>query len=515
MHRHSIGQGKLAYVVWIGFFPPEQKAQDGIYVSFCFGKTGNGLVTGCAVSNTSQKKYSFIPTVKRNNPVIDVDGKRRGTHYNNTFVNPLEVWAGNVEEEKLFCHIKDSVEKCLEWLNKPKPETIETKSRAEESLSNNSFDQLALKDNGVDISSGDSCKSNKLFDQSALSAFQEAVKSSGLQYDDVLEKRFIAALCAKPFVILTGLSGSGKTKLAQAFTEWMSVPELENVKLIPVGADWTNNEHLMGYPNALDEKQYVMPDTGVLKFMLEAGTHEDIPYFLIMDEMNLSHVERYFADFLSAMESGDKIRLYGGINRRGDDGSDVPDSMPFPKNLYVIGTMNVDETTYMFSPKVLDRAQVIEFRVSKDEMAKYLVGPKEINIKAIKGKGTEYAKSFLEKRNSFPPLEKQEDETVLKEALLEFFAPLSDLGAEFGYRTAFEIKKFVAYYCEMGATIEKAIDAAIIQKLLPKLHGSQARLGPVLDKLSELSKDKYPLSLNKIERMQKRLEVGFTSFAEA
>ena len=67
----------------------------------------------------------------------------------------------------------------------------------------------------------------------------------------------------------------------------------------------------------------------------------------------------------------------------------------------------------------------------------------------------------------------------------------------------------------MGATIVDAIDAALLQKLLPKLHGSQARLGPVLEKLAALCDGKYPLSLDKIGRMQKRLEVGFTSFAEA
>ena len=71
--------------------------------------------------------------------------------------------------------------------------------------------------------------------------------------------------------------------------------------------------------------------------------------------MNLSHVERYFADFLSALESGEKIPLHKNIV------SEIEQEMKLPNNLMVVGTVNVDETTYMFSPKVLDRANVIEF----------------------------------------------------------------------------------------------------------------------------------------------------------
>ena len=115
-HKHSIGKGNLASVVWVVFLPPGQTTQDGIYVSFCFGKAGNGLVTGCAISNTSQKKYSYITTVERLHPEIDVDGTRKGTHYNNGFVNPLEVFAGEVDENVLLNHMRESIKKCKECL---------------------------------------------------------------------------------------------------------------------------------------------------------------------------------------------------------------------------------------------------------------------------------------------------------------------------------------------------------------------------------------------------------------
>lgn len=114
-HKSSIGKGNLASVMWVVFLPPGQTTQDGIYVSICFGKAGNGLVAGCAISNTSQKKYSpFVKTVDRGqSPVVDVDGTRRGTHYNNGYVNPLEVIVGAVDENAFLKHLKDSVPICL------------------------------------------------------------------------------------------------------------------------------------------------------------------------------------------------------------------------------------------------------------------------------------------------------------------------------------------------------------------------------------------------------------------
>ena len=368
---------------------------------------------------------------------------------------------------------------------------------------------------------------------SFVDEFEIAVSSAGLSYSREVIRRYVCGQLAKPFSVLTGLSGSGKTKLVQAFTEWIGVQR--TYCLVPVGADWTNSEHLLGYPNALESGEYVMPETGVLKLLLDARDNPNLPFFLILDEMNLSHVERYFADFLSAMESGEDIKLHGAKgDLEGSDGTKVPPTIKFPKNLFVIGTMNVDETTYMFSPKVLDRAQVIEFRVSKEEMSAFLAEPTTPNLEAIAGKGAKYAEAFLRLKANPPPLDENGsvNKDAITAALTKFFEPLAGLGAEFGYRTASEVIRFCRYYLATGADITDAIDAAIVQKLLPKLHGSQQRLGPVLKKLKELSeKDKgvseggeaktirvplYKLTWEKLDRMQVRLRAnGFTSFAEA
>ncbi len=368
--------------------------------------------------------------------------------------------------------------------------------------------------------------------KSIITDFLEKCTAAGLVFSADLIGRFIAALAAKPFVILTGLSGSGKTKIAQAFVRYLAP---EQYKLVAVGADWINNEHLLGYANALDPKEYVMPETGVLELILQAAADENSekPYFLILDEMNLSHVERYFADFLSAMESGEKIQLYSGSDRKAN-GKIIPKFVAWPKNLYIIGTMNVDETTYMFSPKVLDRAQVIEFRVNSDSMAQYLNGTAAvIDFTKLEEKGTDFANSFLclasEAKNSIS----LEEKTEINAILVDIFNKLSNSTAEFGFRTAHEIVVFIANarYLMPNKDLMEIVDFAVMQKLLPKLHGSASALRPILQELvsccfeNALDENDFPgnnddarfkVSHKKICRMLQKLESdGFASYPEA
>lgn len=360
-------------------------------------------------------------------------------------------------------------------------------------------------------------------------AFHQNTTENGLIFSPQLIQRFTASLLTKPFVILTGLTGSGKTKLAQAFAMWIC-EEKNQYALVPVGADWTNREPLLGYPNSLKSNHYVKPDSGVLDILLRAHVNflengQELrrckPYFLILDEMNLSHVERYFADFLSAMESGDEIKLYAGGNRYGEfdemdnpiESTKIPCQILLPKNLFIVGTVNIDETTYMFSPKVLDRANTIEFRVSKEEMGKYLKDAKPLKMDAINAKGKENAESFMQlaARDSI-----QIDRKKHKDIFLAFFEKLQAVAAEFGYRTANEMTELVAYLIHFGLTDNQAIDFAIMQKLLPKLHGSRSKLSKTLPALMELCEGKYPISMEKLIRMQKGAEEnGFASYAEA
>lgn len=363
--------------------------------------------------------------------------------------------------------------------------------------------------------------------------FNNSLETAGLLLNPTLVTRFISSLLTKPFVILTGLSGSGKTKLAQAFAQWICKDESQYC-LVPVGADWTNREPLLGYPNALKPEEYVKPESGVLDLIIRANEQPGLPHFLILDEMNLSHVERYFADFLSVMESNEEISLFS----EGTAENGVPSKLKVPSNLFIIGTVNIDETTNMFSPKVLDRANTIEFRVSQDEMEAFLGKIKDINMDALTAKGAGMAKSFLEMAagREFADADRAEINAVL----VRFFGELKKTGAEFGYRSATEILRLIHHLTVLDdkLTTNQKIDIVIMQKLLPKLHGSRRKLCPVLETLGKFciaddiniirdvvnktdfdfngTNVLYPLSLEKIVRMYRgALDNGYASYAEA
>lgn len=361
----------------------------------------------------------------------------------------------------------------------------------------------------------------------SIASIISLIESTGLQYDPLIIKRFAFSLMTKPFVILSGLAGSGKTQLALAFAKAL-IEDKSQMCTVSVGADWTNREPLLGYPNALDSTKYVRPESGVLDLLIEANRPGNAkkPYFLILDEMNMSYVERYFADFLSAMESHEAIKLWNGA-----EGDGVPTSIKLPKNLFIIGTINVDETTYMFSPKVLDRANVIEFKISGNEMDDFLGKIRSVDRNSLFGKASGMAESFIDRASD---AQISPDENI-KAVLIEFFNQLKSVNAEFGYRSATEIYKYIDIASHNDDTVVAAdvttiLDCAMVQKLLPKLHGSRKKLVPVLKALwgfcdTGINLDdaetvsietKYPLTADKVLRMYRSaLDNGFTSYSEA
>lgn len=354
-----------------------------------------------------------------------------------------------------------------------------------------------------------------------LVACEEDLTSAGMRLSPGLLGRYISALITKRFVLLAGLSGSGKTKLALMVARWLCESSSQ-VAVVAVGADWTSNENVLGYRDALDDDRYRSPSNGALDLIIEAANDPDRPYFLIMDEMNLSHVERYFADLLSSFESGEPIALHAGSGPV--DG--VPPRILVPANLFIIGTVNVDETTYMFSPKVLDRANVIEFRVSVDDIAAFLENPMSLDVGSISGAGSQFGLEFVSMASApmadldagKPDVELERRHAKLNEALQATFEILSPIGAEFGYRTAIEVRRFVSVHASIvGDTwgVDDAIDAQVLQKILPKIHGSERRIRPVLEKLAlYLEEGGYPMSLDKVRRMQERLREGFVSYLD-
>ncbi|MGB9980114.1 MrcB family domain-containing protein [Methanobacterium sp.] len=330
-------------------------------------------------------------------------------------------------------------------------------------------------------------------------SFTDFLSAKGYYFEPETIENFLLSLKVKPFVILTGNSGTGKTKIAQLFCEYLSFKNGECHKIIPVGANWTENRHVLGFYNVIT-KEYMKSDA--LELILEARKekNKDKPFFLILDEMNLSHVERYFADFLSAMESGEKIPLHKSNDEENKkEGIKIPKNIKIPENLFVIGTVNVDETTYMFSPKVLDRANVIEFSTSSAK--NYMLNG--FHQEELKG-NVEYIENPLsnirlrkerigDMREYMGDVNTQDGEKVwnlLSEELNKFQETLKKAGFDFGFRVIDEILRFMyvawVYHDEREDwDWQRYFDAQIKQKMLPKIHGSQRTLETVLIELFE------------------------------
>ncbi len=306
--------------------------------------------------------------------------------------------------------------------------------------------------------------------------------------------RFASALAAKRFLILSGLAGSGKTKLAQAFARWLS-PDAEDGQppayaVVPVGADWTGNDNILGYPDGLDPTRYVTRPALDLIQRAAQPENADVPHFLILDEMNLSHVERYFADLLSLIESGEITELYRPVtdaNGHPQLRAGAEPQLRLSPNLFIIGTVNVDETTYMFSPKVLDRANVVEFRMDRGELAAFLTAPRAPDLDALNGHGSGFGAAFVAESAKAGLAVPDAVSDRFRAEMLLFFDLLRDHNAEFGFRVVNEAARFMHFYRLLGGYAEDgtdwfdaAMDAVIVQKLLPKLHGSRPRLEGLL-----------------------------------
>lgn len=224
--------------------------------------------------------------------------------------------------------------------------------------------------------------------------------------------------------------------------------------------------------------------------------------------MNLSHVERYFSDFLSKMELVD----YKNPDKKTFFDISGYGSLEFPKNLFITVTVNIDETTYMFSPKVLDRANVIEFKPEKDTILDTLLSDNSNN--EIERSEPNAAESFMKLANEVRSGEIPENAVGLlneiHDILDSFYTELEKFGFEFAYRTIKEIRLYTIAACmtiegEMP-TATQITDIQILQKVLPKIHGNRKQIGDLLENLEKLAADNnLENSLKKLQQMKDRL----------
>lgn len=587
--KASIGQGRVAAIPWVGIFNEQESASSG---------TGSYPVFLFSANNDVYLCYILSVGSSKNAPASSVIGdlSRRAEEIRKQITIPHGFSTSSISLGANFKNA-EAYEAGALFSKKYSTSNIDTediakdiKAIAEFHINKTTKTILDSKENVTKKTPQMPLEESKI-DQILPAFSSDCIDIANLRGTENAHP-LLSSLIAKPFIILTGLSGSGKTQSAQAFAQWIGGKASNktsggNYALIPVGADWTSNENILGYPDGLNTKRYV--STRALEFIVRAGEDQTQPYFLILDEMNLSHVERYFADILSAIESEEPIPLYEGAARfaarQPDDGKvtatehAIPAQLELPKNLFIIGTVNVDETTYQFSTKVLDRANVIEFRMTEKEMHRFLENPGKPDLKELTGMGSEFGAAFVQAASSSVTLEAPIKSAFAAE-MTHFFEMLKRHNAEFGYRTAHEAARLVHFFRILGdhpadnlhapdkvfdttsgelkpvegqTWFNAAMDTVVIQKLLPKLHGSRSKLENLLidlallcacdsstlaakltpaesDKksgkspsslLADLEKDsgakaRYPRSFEKLQRMLSKLRRDqFVSFSEA
>lgn len=371
---------------------------------------------------------------------------------------------------------------------------------------------------------------------------------------------YITAIKSKPFLLLAGISGTGKSRIVRELaracwyehTEEYNEHKPKNFEMVQVKPNWHDSSELIGYVSRVSGKsEYIIGD--FLKFVVKAWNDPDVPYFLCLDEMNLAPVEQYFAEFLSVMESrknvSGKIVTDAIVKKSKDDWYRVliseltndkklqdqflNEGITIPQNLIVVGTVNMDETTFSFSRKVLDRAMTIE--MNKVDLMAGLTNRHEnigkIEFADIIGKAVEgvdvYAahKGVCDKAITYlKSINAALDKTPFKVAYRTRNELLLYVVNNLSWKTDDELEDFV---------IARALDEITCMKILTRIEGDETKVSAnFLDNLGnaiksglvEIDKDLLqankshkgdayqPISLDKLDEMKERLKSGYTNF---
>lgn len=337
-----------------------------------------------------------------------------------------------------------------------------------------------------------------------IETIAERVRARGFAISELTLRAFHVALQTRPLVILPGISGTGKTRLSRLYADaaYDIPPGRDNpyYLVVAVQPDWHSARDLLGYYNALTTS---FQPTPFLRFLLQAAADPQQSYYVCLDELNLARPEYYLAPLLSAMETvegtidlglpGEEAPMAGGGTLRSP--------LRLPVNLRLVGTVNVDESTFALSDKLLDRANVIELT--------------DVDLPAF--------------RASYSgPVDEQ-----VWAALVTVQPLAAQAGHAFGYRTVGEILRFVEQAAHT-LTPAQALDLQLKQRVLPRLRGEDGpRLRRALSELlaltlgrpaaewgraaqvtpEQLAVAPYPESAAKLRRMLERLDQdGFTDF---
>ena len=308
------------------------------------------------------------------------------------------------------------------------------------------------------------------------------VTANELYYDSNTIRSFIAGLSMSRFSILQGISGTGKTSLPKAFAEAIG----GSFGIVEVQSGWKDRQDLIGYYNTFEKKYY---EGELLKLLYKAGTprYSNKPFFIILDEMNLSHPEHYFADMLSIMEETNPEKQILTI------GSNVKDNpslmfnitgkgnvLKIPQNVWFIGTANHDETTLQFAPKTYDRANILEMPINIERFKIESIDKSKVQIS-----NTEFL-NFI-KSSEFS------DNNVMDYLNGDFKTICNKLGIGWGNRLQKQIKLFTPVFKALDGNLADALDHIIASKILRSIKG------------------RYDLQESTLKEMQDELTINFNN----
>jgi energy-coupling factor transporter ATP-binding protein EcfA2 len=352
-------------------------------------------------------------------------------------------------------------------------------------------------------------------------------------------KSILLSIKTKPFILLAGISGTGKSRLVRTLAyltcakeELRTDPKKPgNFELIPVRPNWHDSDELVGYVSRINGEKFIL--TPFLRFLAKAWRHPDIPFFLCLDEMNLAPVEQYFAEYLSVIEtrannggilatdyliSKDQFenkelysKLLDELNLLDDQRFE--DGVGIPGNLVVAGTVNMDETTHSFSRKVLDRGMTYEMNFvdlhsGLDGVAHAWKYPSEFipfgDVIGTFSEGREVVGQFSESKD------------VLK-YLQDINAILDGSPFKIAYRVRDEFLIYCFYARRLNAEssnwLDNALDAMTSMKILSRIEGDEVKTREILVNLDAHLGPNFQKSKAKIFEMRTRLEnTGYTSF---
>lgn len=285
-----------------------------------------------------------------------------------------------------------------------------------------------------------------------------AAHSLGLYYSKEDIFCFVSSLAASHILLLEGISGTGKTSLPYAFGQYIQSP----VTICPVQPSWRERTDILGYFNEFTGK---FTETDFL-IALYRARKTNRPVLIVLDEVNLAHIEYYFADFLSLLETPSKEAKYIPIIAQpmeGDPSELEQGKLPLGENVFFIGTANNDDSTFAISSKVYDRSMVLPLEQRADAFESRETSARQISAKELNS-------LFLEARKEHPVSDAVlVGLNVLTQALRE------DLSTSFGNRILRQLNEFLPAYVACGGEEMAGFDYFFSTKILKKIENSSAR----------------------------------------